>query len=131
MSFHLEGPWLSTTGKKKGKQKFRSAEAKARAEVNDREWQALLKSYDITDTQRKRNQAPKAPVLTQAFPAYRGSDKPRLPSADPTTWQACVRPADKKYTGDAIVGISTLHKSNAVPVFSKQDAIDISKMRRG
>jgi hypothetical protein len=35
-----------------------------------------------------------------------------------------------KYTGDAILGISTLHKSNGVPVFSKEDAIDIAKMRR-
>jgi hypothetical protein len=131
MSFHLEGPWLSTTGKKKGKQKFRSAEAKARSEANNREWKELLKAYDITDAERKRNRALKSPVLTNAFPAYRGSEQPRLPSASPETWQACVRPADKTYTGSAIVGISTLHKSNAVPVFSKQDAIDISKMRRG
>lgn len=36
-----------------------------------------------------------------------------------------------RYTGDAIVGIATLHKSNGVPVFSKEDAIDISRMRRG
>lgn len=36
-----------------------------------------------------------------------------------------------QYTGNAIVGIATLHKSNGVPVFSKEDAIDISKMRRG
>jgi hypothetical protein len=35
------------------------------------------------------------------------------------------------YTGDAMIGIATLHKSNAVPVFSEQDAKDISKMRRG
>ena len=28
MSMHLEGPWLSTTGKRKGKKKFASAEAK-------------------------------------------------------------------------------------------------------
>jgi endothelin-converting enzyme/putative endopeptidase len=29
---HLEGPWLSTTGKKKGPKKWASAEAKAKAE---------------------------------------------------------------------------------------------------
>jgi hypothetical protein len=28
MTMHLEGPWLSTTGKKRGKQKWASAEAK-------------------------------------------------------------------------------------------------------
>lgn len=34
------------------------------------------------------------------------------------------------YTGDNILGIGTLHKSNAVPVFSQGDAKDISNMRR-
>ena len=42
-----------------------------------------------------------------------------------------ARAPDKVYTGSAVVGISTLHKSNGVPVFSKEEAIDISKMRRG
>ena len=36
----------------------------------------------------------------------------------------------KVYTGDKVIGIATLHKSNAVPVFNSQDAVDISKMRR-
>jgi hypothetical protein len=35
-----------------------------------------------------------------------------------------------KYTGDKIVGIATMHKSNAVPVFDGQQAKDISSMRR-
>ena len=130
MSFHLEGPWLSTTGKKKGKQKFRNAEQARKSRECKDSWEQMLKQYGIEQEDRKRNRALKAPVLTQAFPAYRGSEKPRLPSADPATWQACTKSAQKEYTGDAIIGISTLHKSNAVPVFSKQDAIDISNMRR-
>ena len=36
----------------------------------------------------------------------------------------------KVYTGDKMIGIATLHKSNAVPVFNSEDAVDISKMRR-
>lgn len=36
------------------------------------------------------------------------------------------------YSGERkLLGIATLHKSNAVPVFSKEDAEAISKMRRG
>lgn len=35
------------------------------------------------------------------------------------------------YTGSAMLGVATMHKSNQVPVFSKEDAVDISKMRRG
>ena len=37
---------------------------------------------------------------------------------------------ENTYTGDRLIGI-TLHKSNMVPVFHKQDAEDISKMRHG
>ena len=36
-----------------------------------------------------------------------------------------------KYTGTLVKGIATMHKSNAVPVISQQEAEDISKMRRG
>jgi hypothetical protein len=35
-----------------------------------------------------------------------------------------------QYTGDKIVGIGTMHKSNAVPIFTDQEAKDISSMRR-
>jgi hypothetical protein len=35
------------------------------------------------------------------------------------------------YTGDKMIGIGVLHKSNAVPVFSDEEAVEISKMRRG
>ena len=36
----------------------------------------------------------------------------------------------KKYTGDYIVGIATMHKSNAVPVIDKEQATEIANMRR-
>jgi hypothetical protein len=39
-------------------------------------------------------------------------------------------PAPKVYTGTKVKGIATMHKSNAVPVFSDEEAVDISKMRR-
>ena len=35
------------------------------------------------------------------------------------------------YTGTKIIGIGTMHKSNAVPIFSDEEAKDISRMRRG
>lgn len=38
-------------------------------------------------------------------------------------------PAAKVYTGDKMLGIATMHKSNAVPVFSQESASDISKMK--
>lgn len=38
---------------------------------------------------------------------------------------------EKRYTGKNLIGIAVMHKSNLVPVFSKDDAVEISKMRRG
>lgn len=37
---------------------------------------------------------------------------------------------DKKYTGEAMVGIATMHKSNIVPIFDSSAAKDVARMRR-
>jgi len=42
----------------------------------------------------------------------------------------CTKKETMKYTGTLVKGIATMHKSNAVPVISQQEAEDISKMRR-
>jgi len=36
----------------------------------------------------------------------------------------------QQYTGDQMLGVATMHKSNAVPVFNTDAARDISNMRR-
>ena len=36
----------------------------------------------------------------------------------------------KVYTGDYVKGIATMHKSNAVPITSGEQAIEVSQMRR-
>ena len=124
MSMHLEGPWLSTTGKKRAKPKFASAEAKRLHEEQAAAWEQL-----------KQNHAPKKVVHNKS---YSNSKMPKIviprstnhiPSLN-TGAAIAPRAPDKVYTGNAVVGISTLHKSNGVPVFSKEEAIDISKMRR-
>lgn len=44
---------------------------------------------------------------------------------------ACTKPVvPMRYTGTNIIGIGTLHKSNAVPIFSKDEAKDQATMRR-
>ena len=35
-----------------------------------------------------------------------------------------------KYTGTLVKGIATMHKSNAVPIISREEATDIANMRR-
>ena len=42
-----------------------------------------------------------------------------------------AKKADKIYTGDEIIGIATMHKSNAVPIRGKKQAEEVAKMRRG
>lgn len=36
----------------------------------------------------------------------------------------------KIYTGDKIIGIATMHKSNMVPIFNEQAAVEVATMRR-
>lgn len=38
--------------------------------------------------------------------------------------------ASPRYSGNAVLGIATLHKSNAQPVFSVDEAIEVARMRR-
>lgn len=35
-----------------------------------------------------------------------------------------------KYTGTNMLGVATMHKSNAVPVFTTEEAKDLATMRR-
>ncbi len=126
---HMVGPYLTTTGKRKGKEKFRTAAHAQKARMNEESWKELQKKWGIEQEERKRNRALKAPAYKPPAP-YRRDTGPRHESK-PDTISIAVRPEDKVYTGTAMVGIGQLHKSNAVPVFSKEDAIDISKMRRG
>jgi hypothetical protein len=129
---HLEGPWLSTTGKKKGKVKWASAEHKRKAEEADRTWKELLKRQGIEQEDRKQRRAMTAPSLSGnyslAIPEGRNTTA-HIPSRDTGGGNATL-PAPKVYTGTKVLGIATMHKSNAVPVFSDEQAVDISKMRR-
>lgn len=131
MSMHLEGPWLSTTGKRKGKQKFRSAEHAKKARELDESWKELQKKWGLEADERKRKRALTAPVMlpTQSAP-YRRDTGPHIPSLNPTDMTPCTKKESQQYTGTKIKGIGTMHKSNAVPIFSDEEAQDIAKMRR-
>jgi hypothetical protein len=129
---HLEGPWLSTTGKKKTKRKFASAEHARKARELDESWKELLKRQGIESEERRRTRGLSAPSLSSSYslkiPESRNTTA-HIPSRD-TGGGSATLPAPKVYTGTKVKGIATMHKSNAVPVFSDEEAIDISKMRR-
>jgi hypothetical protein len=46
------------------------------------------------------------------------------------TGPVTVNNTKKVYTGDKMLGIAAMHKSNLVPVFTDESAVDISHMRR-
>ena len=131
MSMHLEGPWLSTTGKKKGKKKFASAEHARKARELDESWKELLKRQGVEQEERKRSRGLSAPSLSSSYsltiPEGRNTTA-HIKSVD-TGGNATLKPA-KIYTGTKVKGIATMHKSNAVPVFSDEEAVDIARMRR-
>ena len=129
MSMHLCGPALTTTGKKKGKVKFRNAAEAQRARQLDAEWKDLLKRQGVEAEEKKRRRAMAAEPLVYKLDTPIGrSNTHHIPSRD--TGGVAVLAAPKIYTGTKVKGIATMHKSNAVPVFSDEEAIDISRMRR-
>ena len=123
---HLEGPWLSTTGKKKGKKKFASAEHARKAREQAEAWEALQKKWAPTNVPKRKSAPVASPVVSKAFVRDTG---PRIESL-PFTGGPCTKAPEKVYTGTKVKGIGTMHKSNAVPIFSDEEAHDIAKMRR-
>ena len=131
MSMHLEGPWLSTTGKKKGKRKFRNADEARKARELDESWKELQKKWGVEAEERKRKRALEAAPLKSTQTVYRRDTGPRIPSLNGGADMSPATMAPPKvYTGTKVMGIATMHKSNAVPVFSDEEAQDISRMRR-
>ena len=135
MSMHMEGPWLSTTGKKRGKKKFRNADVANKARQNAESWQAFLDKWGIKEDVKTTGKTIRKSTWMGPTVNSRVVVDPRrltnhIPSLD-TGRGIAVKKEVQQYTGTAMLGIGQLHKSNSVPVFSKEDAVDISKMRRG
>jgi len=133
MSMHLLPPMYSTTGKKKGKKKFASAEHARKARELEESWKDLLKRQGLELEEKKRKRAMTAESLGSTgyslkIPEGRNTTA-HLKSRGDGSGNATLAPA-KVYTGDKVKGIATMHKSNAVPVFSNEQAVDISRMRR-
>ena len=131
MTMHLEGPWLSTTGKKKGPKRWASAEAKKLAQKRQAEWNRKLIEFEKLTPKFSTGpyNAPKKTMQDFMPKIPPGRETAPIPSQD-TGWVPCVKVHDPEYTGTKIKGIGTMHKSNAVPVFSDDEAKDISSMRR-
>ena len=56
-------------------------------------------------------------------------ESPKIPSGD-TYDKFVAAKREKQYTGDKLMGIGIMHKSNLVPIFKQEDAEEIARMRR-
>jgi len=130
MSMHLHHPALSYNGKKKGKIKFASSEAKRKAEELDKEWRELQNKWGLDAEEKKRQRAMSAEPLDYKLSAPPGRETQKIASKDTGHSGAVRTKGIPQYTGTKVLGIGTMHKSNAVPIFSNEEAVSISTMRR-
>ena len=131
MSMHLHHPSLSMSGKRKGKVKFRNAEEARKARELDASWKELQKKWEVDADEKKRKRAMKAEPLTYKLSTPPGrSTTHNIPSRNTGDGIASSK-ATPQYTGTKMLGIGVMHKSNSVPIFSDEEAVNIATMRRG
>ena len=117
MTMHLLPVYYTTTAtrKRKGRKKTQSQLSADAAHAK------FLKRVGYTGKGKAHN----------SIPNYK-SDRQCAPTSDviavPGTGS---KRQENKYTGTLIKGIAQMHKSNAVPVISREDAVNIANMRRG
>ena len=88
-------------------------------------WEKLVNSYKTT---KPKVIAIKNDIKTPE--PYIRAQKNDIPSLTTPGGSATKPVHGKVYTGTKMLGIGTLHKSNAVPIFSSDDAKDQANMRR-
>ena len=125
---HLAHPSLTMGGKRKGKQKFRNADEARKARELAAEWEQKQKEWAKLSPTVK---VPKSQSWTYSLSTPHPRSTKHIPSLPDTHVGPVSSKATPKYTGTKMLGIGTLHKSNAVPIFTDQEAQDISRMRRG
>lgn len=108
------------------KRKKRKPNAKARQLKAS--WEEILKKYETKTSVQSTTRV--VADYTPRDVLRRVSSLDNAPSLDSGLGIGPARESPV-YTGEAMIGIGQLHKSNAVPIFSQEEAIDISKMRRG
>lgn len=130
---NLAHPALTMGGKRKGKVKFRNADEARKSRELDASWKELKAKWGVEQEQsdeRRRKTIMAAPTLSYNLTAPPGRNNTNsIPSR--VTEGCSTAPVHKVYTGTKILGIGTMHKSNAVPIFSDEEAQDIARMRRG
>mgnify|MGYP003138369001 FL=1 len=126
MSMHLVGPYMTTTSYKKRKAKNKTKKM-LEAEAKHNKWLRKMNAHpeQIAESKKKN-----ANVSILSVPDYRSSGN-SIPTSDVIPGGSTA-PAERQiYSGERrLLGVATMHKSNMVPVFDREDAKDIAQMRR-
>ena len=147
MTMHLVGPYMTTTNYKKRKQKKLTENQLEKLRVQWRQHNKDMRRKNMHSLQhetfedylayirgtpkpRKKEEREFQPYAPTKSNVRHTESYPSLQTSN-TIPGACAKRESPKYTGDLIVGIATMHKSNAVPVMrGTKQAEDIAKMRR-
>lgn len=110
---------FSTKSKKTRKQREKEKDA----------WELYKQKYGLIENKAKTQQIVKPFTATPKFVRPGSMDFKSLPSVGKAV-DVATKPQANVYTGDKLVGIATMHKSNIVPIFNNDAAQDVAKMRR-
>ena len=115
---HLCGPWLSTTrtSQKKKKKKKNAKQLKAEAEH-----EKYLRKMGVHPEQRGLRKGRSVNGSTSVSKTERVGSIPTS-SASIGYHPTMAKKKENVYTGTEIIGIATMHKSNAVPIRGKKAA---------
>ena len=117
---HLEKVYINNHGKCKKRLNAKQLRAK-------QEHEAWLRKRGLHPDQLSTKKK-ESPLHHDSVPDYTYTSRKTIPTSD-KVGNGLAKEA-KVYTGNNLLGIATMHKSNMVPVFRKEDAIAISQMRR-
>ena len=109
------------------KSKKRKPNAKKRALASS--WQDILKKHQASPFASKYKVTTTKRRASNSHWIEPGRDPKAYPSID-TGYNNTAKKEPLFYTGDKMKGIGTLHKSNAVPIFTDEEAKDQANMRR-
>lgn len=104
--------------------------AKLRPKAERQQYEEWCKKHGISSTKKRKEKVTVAPVpAVVTSPYVRKTEKV-------TSLNSFVKgpvnlgTSKNTYTGDQMIGIAAMHKSNLVPIFTTDSAKDVSTMRR-
>ena len=133
----LVGPWLTTLSYKRRKTKITKSQ-QIELEQGWRDRNVWLKQLGLPketfdqycEWVYGRGKKIKTQQESTIKPASVEETIPRQAKTKPWITGPCSTKKSPTYTGENILGVAIMHKSNLVPVFSNKEAEEISKMRR-